>query len=170
MNTEEVVPVNIDLTTEFTITEKLVPDFMMATKISEWLHNNISNLTDDKDKKIFNKVSYGFDSEKLKTFGKKPTADIYIDHVEYNRDFDYMRPVSVHTIVVFYMKGANDVAYRKTAELHDYLMQEFISNDDWRLLDGIVRDTMISNSQLMSQPASKRWGVMGVFELTHHLY
>ena len=120
MNTE--VPVNVDLTEEFTITERLVPNFKMATNISEWLHNNISNLTDDNDNIIFNKVSYGFDSEKLKTFGKKPTADIYIDYVEYNCDFDYLRPISVHTIIVFYMKGANDVAYKKTAELHDYLI------------------------------------------------
>lgn len=164
------VNVNVNLTEEFTISEKLTPDFRMATRISEWLHNNISNLTDDNNYKIFNKVSYGFDSEKLKTFGKKPTADIYIDHVEYNRDFDYMRPVSVHTIVVFYMKGANDVAYKKTEELHDYLMQEFISNDDWRILNGLVRDTLITNSQLMSQPGNKKWGAMGVFELNHKLF
>lgn len=164
------VNVPVDSVEEFTITERLTPDFKMATIISEWLHSNISNLTDDNDNIIFNKVSYGFDSEKLKTFGKKPTADIYIDNVEYTRDFDFLRPVSVHTLLIFYMKGANDVAYQKTAELHDYIMQEFISNEEWRILDGTVRDTLITNSQLMSQPSNKKWGVMGVFELEHKLY
>ena len=85
---------------------------------------------------IFNKISYGYDAEKLKTFGKKPTADIYIDHVEYDSTFDNCAPVSVHTIIIFYMKGANDVAYLKTTELHDLLMQKFLTDEDWKILPG----------------------------------
>ena len=100
----------------------------------------------------------------------KPTADIYIDHVEYDSTMDNCAPVSVHTIVIFYMKGANDVAYLKTTELHDLLMQMFLTDEDWKRLNGVVRNTVITNSQLMSQPGNKKWGCMGVFQLTHYLY
>ena len=165
--------VNVDPDAEylFTITEETSdPDYRMAVRVSEWLHDNLEGLTDDNDEPIFNKISYGFDSEKLKTFGKKPTADIYIDHVEYGGTLDNPEPESVHTIVIFYMKGANDVAYMKTSELHDLLMQMFLTNEDWKILNGVVRNTVITNSQLMSQPGNKKWGCMGAFELTHYLY
>ena len=68
------------------------------------------------------------------------------------------------------MKGANDVAYLKTTELHDLLMQMFLTNEDWKICSGVVRDTVITNSQLMSQPSSKKWGAMGAFQLKHYLY
>ena len=146
------------------------PDYRMCTNVSEWIKANLEALTDDNDKTIFNKISFGYDSEKLKTFGKKPTADIYIDRVEYDGTLENWAPVSVHTILIFYMKGANDVAYLKTSELHDLLMQKFLTDDDWKYLSGVVRETIITNSQLMSQPANKKWGCMGVFELAHYLY
>lgn len=146
------------------------PDYRMATSVSQWIKGNLEALTDDNDKTIFNKISYGYDSEKLKTFGIKPTADIYIDHVEYDSTLDNCAPVSVHTIIIFYMKGTNDVAYMKTTELHDLLMQMFLTDEDWKILPGVVRSTVITNSQLMSQPSNKKWGAMGAFELTHHLY
>ena len=165
--------VNVDPDAEylFTITEKTSnPDYRMAKRVSEWLHDNLAGLTDDNDVPIFNKISYGYDSEKLKTFGKKPTADIYIDHVEYDPNLDNCPPVSVHTTIIFYMKGANDVAYLKTTELHDLLGQMFQTDDDWKWLAGVVKDTVITNSQLMSQPGNKKWGCMGVFQLAHELY
>ena len=146
------------------------PDYRFATSVSEWIHDNLEALTDDNDVPIFNKISYGYDEQKLKTFGKKPTADIYIDHVEYGGTLDNPAPESVHTIIIFYMKGANDVAYLKTTELHDLLMQKFLTDEDWKILTGVVRDTVITDSQLMSQPGNKKWGCMGAFQLTHYLY
>ena len=140
--------VNVDPNAEylFTITEETSnPDYRMARSVSEWIHDNLEALTDDNDVPIFNKISYGYDEQKLKTFGKKPT-------------------------VIFYMKGANDVAYLKTTELHDLLMQMFLTDEDWKRLNGVVRNTVITNSQLMSQPGNKKWGCMGVFQLTHYLY
>ena len=164
-------PVQINQDYEFTITDQTSdPDYRFANSVSSWIHTNLTNLKDDNNVKIFNKVSYGYDSEKLKTFGKKPTADIYIDTVEYDSTFDSCTPVNVNTIIVFYMKGANDVAYIRTTQLHDLLMQKFLTDEDWRVLPGVVRDTVITNSQLMSQPTSKRWGAMGAFQLTHYLY
>lgn len=169
--TSENIEADVDAEYLFTITEQTSnPDYRMAKSVSQWIHSNLEGLTDDNDVAIFNKISYGYDAEKLKTFGKKPTADIYIDHVEYDSTFDNCAPVSVHTIIIFYMKGANDVAYLKTTELHDLLMQKFLTDDDWKILPGVVRNTVITNSQLMSQPSNKKWGAMGAFELTHYLY
>lgn len=165
--------INVDPNAEylFTITEETSnPDYRMARSVSEWLHYNLEALTDDNDIPIFSKISYGYDEQKLKTFGKKPTADIYIDHVEYGGTLDNPAPESVHTIIIFYMKGANDVAYLKTTELHDLLMQKFLTDEDWKTLTGVVRNTVITDSQLMSQSGNKKWGCMGAFQLTHYLY
>ena len=68
------------------------------------------------------------------------------------------------------MKGANDTAYIKTCQLHDYIMQQLIENEEWQELEGIVRETVITDSQVMNQPINKKWGVMGAFELKHNLY
>jgi hypothetical protein len=169
--TEEFVEVDLDKEYLFQISEETSnPDYRFATSVSEWIHDNLEALTDDNDVPIFNKISYGYDEQKLKTFGKKPTADIYIDHVEYGGTLDNPAPESVHTIIIFYMKGANDVAYLKTTELHDLLMQKFLTDEDWKILSGVVRDTVITDSQLMSQPSNKKWGCMGAFQLTHYLY
>ena len=166
-----VVEVDLDEHYLFQVSESTSnPDYRMAKSVSQWIKSNLESLTDDNDVAIFNKISYGYDSEKLKTFGKKPTADIYIDHVEYDSTLEHCSPVSVHSIVIFYMKGANDVAYLKTTELHDLLMQKFLTDDDWKILPSVVRETVITNSQLMSQPNNKKWGAMGAFELTHYLY
>ena len=166
-----IVEVDLDQHYLFQVSEHTSnPDYRFATSVSEWIKANLEGLKDDNNQTIFNKISYGYDSEKLKTFGKKPTADIYIDHVEYGGTLDNPAPESVHTIIIFYMKGANDVAYLKTTELHDLLMQKFLLDDDWKILPGAVRDTVITDSQLMSQPNNKRWGCMGAFQLTHYLY
>ena len=166
-----IVEVDLDQHYLFQVSETTSnPDYRFATSVSQWIHDNLEGLKDDNNQAIFNKISYGYDSEKLKTFGKKPTADIYIDHVEYGGTLDNPAPESVHTIIIFYMKGANDVAYLKTTELHDLLMQKFLLDDDWKILSGVVRDTVITDSQLMSQPNNKKWGCMGAFQLTHYLY
>jgi len=162
--------VEIDETYTFKVTESTVPDYKMCASISQWIHNNLENLTDDDNHKIFNKVNYGFNENILKTFGKKPVADVYVNNIDYDSDFELCRPVSVHSIIVFYVKGANDVAYIKICELHDYIMQQFIENDDWKELTGVVRNTVVTNSQVMNQPIQKKWGVMGAFELRHDLY
>ena len=166
-----IVEVDLDQHYLFQISEHTSdPDYRFATSVSQWIKANLEGLKDDNNQPIFNKISYGYDEQKLKTFGKKPTADIYIDRVEYGGTLDNPAPESVHTIVIFYMKGANDVAYLKTTELHDLLMQKFLLDEDWKILNGIVRNTVITDSQLMSQPSNKKWGCMGAFQLTHYLY
>ena len=154
----------------FTLTDSVDRDYRFATSISTWLQENIAGLTDDDDNIIFSKVNTGFNSETLKTFGKKPTCDIYINNVEYELDFDIHRPLLVNTILIFYFKGANNHAYNKACELHDYLMQEFMVNENFNRLENLVKETRVTNSRLMSQPINKKWGVMGAFELTHTLY
>lgn len=161
---------DIDETYTFEVTESTIPDYRMCATISEWIHNNLSNLTDDDDHKLFNKVNYGFNEESLNTFGKKSVADVYVDSIDYDSDLQYSRPVSAHSIIIFYVKGAKDVSYLKTCQVHDYIMQQFIENDDWKELEGVVRNTVVTNSQVMNQPIQKKWGVMGAFELRHDLY
>jgi hypothetical protein len=155
---------------EFEFTERSIPDYTIAKCISQWLVQNLSALVDDNDSTVFGKVNTGFNEQSLKSFGKKPVCDIYINRVEYNGDFDYHPPVKVHTILLFYLKGANNYTYGKACELHDIILQGFLENESWRRLEGIVRDTTIHNSELRVQPLNKKWGVMGAFELTHHLY
>ena len=173
MTTQEHIEVDPDATFCFKITDKTTPRFKVTVAVSEWLVNNLSSLKDDDNKTIFNKVSTGFNQDKLKTFSGHPTCDVYINGLDYDTDFDYCQPVSVNSIVLFYFKGANNKAYMKACELHDYLMQELITNDSWRSLTVkdklIVKDTVITNSKLMMQPINKKWGCMGAFELSHKL-
>lgn len=167
---DDIVEVDLDERYTFTVTGRTVEDYTMSTSISQWLQGNLEALLDDNDEAIFGKVNTGFNESTLKTFGKKPVCDIYINNVEYDGNFDYHIPVKVHTIVLFYLKGANNHTYSKACELHDYIMQEFIENKEYRHLDNIVKDTYIMNSELRIQPLQKKWGVIGAFELTHTLY
>ena len=161
--------VEVDATYSFEVIDKTLPSYKLASGISEWLQTNLENLTDNNDDKIFSKVNTGFNKETLKTFGNKPVCDIYIDRVDYGSDYDIHAPTEVHTILLFYLKGANNHAYNKCCELHDYLIQEFITNDSFRRLPNLVTDTRITNSELMNQPLEKKWGVMGALELSHTL-
>lgn len=168
--TNDDINVDVDLTYSFTVSGKTSPEFTMSTRISQWLTENLSNLTDDEHQIIFSKVNNGYNENTLKTFGAKPVCDVYINNIDYNTDFDITKPTKVNTIVLFYLKGANNVTYMKVCTLHDYIMQEFATNTEFKELDGIVRDTIIKNSEIMMQPINKKWGVMGAFELSHILY
>ena len=164
------IEVDPETTYTFTVTQKTKPSFKMAKTISEWLVTNLEGLTDDDDNTIFSKVNTGFNENALKTFSGRPTCDVYINNIEYSPDFDYDTPTTVNSIVLFYFKGANNVAYMKACELHDYIMQEFLTNDSFQQLTGVVRNTFITNSELMMQPIQKKWGVMGAFELSHKVF
>lgn len=161
---------NTDIRYTFELSETIMFDYKFASQISAWLQENLENLTDDDKNIIFGRVNTGFNENTLKTFGKKPVCDVYINNVEYTGDFDNHTPQKVHTIIIFYLKGANNHTYLKACELHDYILQEFLENESFQRLDDIVRNTYITNSELMTQPINKKWGVMGAFEITHELY
>lgn len=161
---------NTHIEYEFDVANTTILDYKFASSISTWLCENLEQLTDDNNHIIFGRVNTGFNENSLKTFGKKPVCDIYINNVEYTTDFDYHTPEKVNTILIFYLKGANNHSYSKACELHDYILQEFIENESFRRLEDIVKETYITNSELMTQPINKKWGVMGAFELTHILY
>lgn len=154
----------------FTITEKLQPDYSMCHQLIEWIQTNLEGLLDDYNHKIFSKVNYGFNENTLKSFGNRPVCDVYVDNVDYEGDFDSHIPIKVHSIVLFYLKGANNQNYLKACQLHDLLMQEFLTNTEFKHLDDVVKDTYIMNSEIRIENIRGGYGVMGIFELTHDLY
>ena len=164
------VEVDLDQVYTFTITEQVDREYGFAHDIITWLQTNMMSLVDDYGEPIFGKVNLGFSEESLRTFGKKPVCDVYINGVEYTGTFDNHFPSQVNTIILFYFKGANSPIYLKASELHDLVMQRFINDEGFQRLDNVVKDTYITNSELRIQPIQKKWGVMGAFELTHHLY
>ena len=167
-------PNQIDVDVEefytFCISEQTQPTYGVSTNILEWLKGNMESMLDDYNHPIFGKVNTGFNDNILKTFGKKPVCDVYINKVEYDTDFDRNIPIRVHSIVLFYLKGANNHTYLKGCELHDLVMQEFITNHSFKWLDNVVRDTRVTNSEIRNQTIRGGYGVMGAFELTHDLY
>ena len=167
---DETVEVTETPTYTFTITEKTQPDYIIARQILEWIHENMESLVDDYGHKIFGKVNFGFNDDILKTFGKRPVCDVYVRNVEYEGDFDGHIPIKVHSIVLFYLKGANNQTYLKGCELHDLVMQEFITNNEFKHLTDVVKDTYIMNSEIRNRNIRGGYGVMGAFELTHDLY
>lgn len=168
--TEDNTIVDIDETYTFDVTEKTTLDYRMAVRILSWISENLENLVDDHDRPIFGKVNTGFNDSTLKSFGKKPVADVYINNVEYTSDFEVNYPSNVNSIIIFYLKGANNPTYMKASELHDFIMQEFIENEEFRCLESVVRNTTITNSEIQNQPIQKKWGVIVAFELKHNLY
>ena len=164
-----VTEVDLDETYTFTITERVQPEYSMSSQISNWLQSNLAALKDDSNHSIFGKVNLGFSDESLRTFGKKPVCDVYIDNIDYSIDFDRQEPVKVNTMVLYYFKGANSPVYTKACQLHDLIMQEFLTNEEWKR-SNIVRGTRIVNSEIRIQPLGKKWGVIGAFQLSHDLY
>lgn len=166
----DIVEVDLDERYTFNLAQSTVQDYKMSTAISQWLKGNIEGLVDDDDNAIFGKVNNGFNENTLKTFGNKPVCDIYINKINYEGSFDNHIPGSVETLVIAYLKGANNTTYMKACELHDYIMQEFIENEEFQRLDNIVKETVISDSEFRIQPLNKKWGVVVAFQLTHTLY
>lgn len=153
----------------FTITQQLDPNYGVTTKIIQWLQTNMTSLKDDYENSLFGKVNYGFNEKVIKTFGKKPVCDVYINKIEYDTDFDAHTPKEVHSIVIFYMKGANNKTYLKATELHDLLMQKFLTDENF-IRSSEVRETYITDSTIQNRNIRGGYGVMGTFELTHILW
>ena len=169
-NNDDYIAVDVDATFRFKIEEKIAYQYTISQQISAWIQKNLEELTDDDNKKLFSHVSTGFNEDALKTFGNQPVCDVYINNTGYDHTFDVTQPEQVNSVVLFYLKGASDKSYMNACAVHDYIMQEFIENENFKSLDGIVSDTRITNSELRVQSIRKKWGVMGAFELSHHLF
>lgn len=170
MTDTEDITVDVKAEYDFTISESIKPEYGIVTPIIEWLQENLQSLTDDDEDDLFGKVNVGFNESSLKSFGKKPVVDVYVDNLDYGEDFDDNIPTNAHTFIICALKGANNPTYLKACELHDLLMQEFITNDSFRHLPGKVRDTIITNSEIRIQPLNKKYGIVVALELNHKLY
>ena len=155
---------------EFILKDKTSPDYRCTTAIIEWIKTNLESLTDDYNKPVFSKVNYGYNEDTIKSFGKKPVADVYINNLDYESDFENNYPQTVNSIIIVYLKGNMNTTYSKACELTDYLIQEFEENEDFRRLTDIVRYTSVEDVRLEIVPGSKTYGVLCAFELQHKLY
>ena len=162
--------VDLDVTYEFTISGKTSPDYQCCTSIISWIKSNLEALTDDNNHTLFSKVNYGYNTETIKGFGKKPVADVYVDTLNYTSDFDNNKPDNVNSVIICYLKGNANNAYLKMCELTDFLIQQFEENEDFRELQSIVRYTYVRNVRIQVNPNSKVYGVLCAFELEHKLY
>lgn len=162
--------VDTDITYTFQVTEQTSDITGVTTQVLEWLHDNLEDLRDDLNKQIFGKVNYGFNDDNIKTFGRKPVCDVYLNKVEYDGNFEDHMPIKVDTILIFYLKGANNHTYLKACELHDYLVSVLSNTESFKRLDNVVRDTYITNTEVRNQKIRGGYGVLGAFELTHTLY
>lgn len=154
---------------DFEINEVTLPDYKVTRSILEWLRENLSQLKDDNLQNIFNKVNLGYNESSLKSLGKKPVCDIYLNNIEYRDYLDYQVPDKYETVIVVSLKGNANNTYAKGLELHDYILQEFIENTTWRELTDIVQETRILNSEVQINGGNKIWGTLVLFELEHIL-
>ena len=159
---------------EYPLAEKLIPKFKRCHDVTSWLKRNLESLVDDDGNAIFSKVNLGYSDDKLKSFTKKATCDVHINTVTFEDDFIYGRPEKINSIIVFKLKGNNNRVAETATILLDYLIQEFAINDTFRKLviddKGIVSDTRITNAGIREQPNNSNWYVLGVIELSHHLF
>lgn len=159
---------------EYPLAEKTIPKFKRCHDVTTWVKHNLESLVDDNDNTIFSKVNLGYSEDKLKSFTKKATCDVHINTVTFEDDFTYSRPEKINTIIVFKLKGNNNRVAETATILLDYLIQEFATNDTFKQLTidnkGIVSDTRITNAGIREQPNNSNWYVLGVIELSHHLF
>ena len=155
---------------EITLRDKTHPDYKCCVPIIEWIKQNLDGLTDDYDNPIFSKVNYGYNSETLKGFGKKPVADVYINNLEYGTDFDNNKPEHVNSFIICALKGNMNHTYLKACELTDFLIQQFEEQESFRELEDVVRNTSVSDVGIEIIPSGKSYGVLCTFELQHELY
>jgi hypothetical protein len=168
---------DVDIEYEFDLEPETTIDYQCIKHIAEWLHSNMTGLTDNKGNTVFSKVNYGYNEDTIKGFGKKPVCDVYINNVSYDSDLTHNIPDNVTSFIICYLKGNMNKTYLKAAELTDYLIQEFNTNLDFRELRlseegnviNIVRDTFIRDVQLQIIPSGKTYGVLCAFELEHEL-
>lgn len=160
----------VDIEYEFKISESLSFDYKCCSSIINWLKDNLESITDDNGKLLFNKVNFGYNEESIKGFGKKPVCDVYINNLNYDSDFDGIRPDSVTSFVICYLKGNMNTAYEKSCELADYLIQEFNENESFRRLTDVVMETYVRDVQFTIIPTGKTYGILCAFELEHILY
>ena len=169
---------DVDIEYEFDLEPEITIDYRISKQILEWLKENMENITDSNDKKLFSKVNYGYTEDTIKGFGKKPVCDVYINSITYDSDLHVNVPSSVTSFIICYLKGNMNNAYLKATELTDYLIQEFNDNPEFRELQlhenddtiNIVRDTFIRDVELQNIPSGKTYGVICAFELEHELY
>ena len=154
---------------EFEIDQKVLPDYRITNTVLNWVHNNLDNLVDNDNKKIFHRVNIGYNERSLKGFGNRPVCDVYLDNIDYRTDFDLNTPSNLNTVIVITLKGNANNTYTKALDLTDYIIQEFIENTSWRELDSVVKETTITNTQIQINPNSKVWSTMVLFELNHVL-
>lgn len=164
------VNVEMEETYSYPLEETIHPDYKCCHNITLWLQENLEGLTDDQDQTIFSKVNLGYSEDKLKSFTKKATCDVHINTIEFIDEFESSKNDKVNSIIVFKLKGNNNRVAETATILLDYLIQEFITNTEFKELDGIVSDTRITNAGLRQQPGTGVWYMLGVLELQHHLF
>lgn len=164
---------DLDITYTFTIQEKTSVPNQYCSHIINWLKENLTNLTDDKNNNLFSKVNTGYNEDTLKGFGKKPVCDVYIDKINYSNELDSNHPSTINTFIICYLKGNMNHTYEKACELTDYIIQEFNTNINFRELKvdsyNIVADTYVRNVEFQIIPSGKTYGVLCAFELEHEL-
>lgn len=160
--------IEIDEEYDFILAPKIIPDYKISSYIADWLKTNMETLTDINNEKVFGKVNFGYDEEILKSFGKKPVCNVYINQITFTSDLQINKPTSVSSFIICYLKGKINKTYVKACDLTDYLIQEFMSNDEYRRND-VVSNTTIEDVRVTLVPVHKRYGVLCALELKHHL-
>lgn len=162
--------IEINESYNYCFTDTITPDYKVCHAIIKWLQSNLETLTDDNKETIFSKVNLGYSEDKLKSFTKKATCDVHINTETFENDFESSKPDKVESIIVFKLKGNNNRVAETATMILDYLVQEFITNPDFKELPEIVSDTRITNAGIRQQPGTGNWYCLGVIELSHHLF
>lgn len=160
----------VDETYTYPLAESIIPDYKFTYQLTSWLKSNLESLADDDGNTIFAKVNIGFGEDNVKSFGNRATCDVHINTVEFEDDFGNSRIDIINSIIVFKIKGNQETAMIESTKILDYLIQEFITNSEFKTLTDYVQDTRLTNAGLREQPNKSNWYVLGVLELQHHLF
>lgn len=166
--------IDLDETYCFTLTDVTDPNYHRCGLIIRWLHDNLVELRDDNNKPLFSKVNYGYNESTLKGFGNRPVCDVYLTDTNYSTGVNGNLPSSVTSNIIVYLKGNMNNVYLKACELNDYLIQQFSTNNSFRILKDadtgvIVHETQVKESNIRIIPTGKTYGVLVGLELEHSI-
>lgn len=158
----------VDEIYEFDLAPLITGDYRILAELATWLKDNMESITDSKGNTLFGKVNYGYDEQIIKSFAKKPICNIYVGDVDFTTEFQNNFPDSVTSYIVVYLKGKINKTYELACDIGDYLIQEFMSNPEFRS-SRIVNTTSVNDFRLKLIPNAHDYGVICALELQHKL-
>jgi hypothetical protein len=100
-----------------------------------------------------------------------PTVTSYITGADFKDTMGVQnKPEYLNTLIGVIVKGTKTEAHDKTLEASLALLSNFREQDNWKTLEGNVRNTSITNFNIYPEKSKKGLLTTAILQLKHHIY